>query len=201
MTDWGAFTDSFGEMKRILQQLIESFKENKTHICHEENGPADSVSIIIGVDKNNGGFFLPDVLEGAPVQNIPHLLDALVTQLKEKNNTLSWEWIAYLAEGVMSSAPLDEASYENGALHKDFLTNPASSVEEVLIINLFAWNGRDFHATVPYKYGDDGMPIWGTAIVMDCPQAGGNIPFLFQSFRAFCEQEGDPTKLLGAEFN
>lgn len=188
----------FAERELILNGLVDSFMKTKTELCTENNGPADNIPLIVGVDNNGVGFFIPDALDEHPAENLEHLLSALSSQLLKINKTLSWDWIGYLVEGFMKSEP-EKMGYEAGTLENDYHTNIESSVQEVLVVSLFSWEGDDFCTTVPYKYGDDGMPVWGEMFSSDTRtdgvETGGRIRFIFQAFRKFCTAEGDLEKL------
>lgn len=174
----------------LLKQIVASFMATKKDMCEENAGPADISPLIIGADINGKGFIMPDTLENDAADNLPLLLSALVNELQDLNNTLAWNWVAYIAEGYekLSSLPSD---FERGAFEKEYRTNPASDVREVLLVSLFTWEGVDICGSVPYYYGDDGMPVWSEERESELTKDQGLIPFTFATFRKYCKHEGD----------
>lgn len=169
----------------LMSKIIETAKEMKSELCDEHKGPADGTPIILGVAKGGEPFLMPDILDGHPTDNLALLLQQLSSALKEKHGTMEWEWLAYIVEGYINE---DAQEFERGLMERDFKNNPASTVKESIIASLFTWNGENIVQSVTYTYGDDGLPVWDT--VMDSDEAIGIVPFIFTSFRTFCQTEG-----------
>ena len=179
----------------LLSTLVATFMETKKELCEENAGPADITPLIIGSDINGKGFVLPDTLENGATDNLPLLLSALVNELQDLNDTLAWKWVAYIAEGFEKASGLP-ADFERGAFEKEYRTNPASDVREVLLVSLFTWEGVDMCGSVSYHYGDDGMPVWSEQRECELTPAQGVIPFTFGTFRKYCKHEGDLNVLM-----
>lgn len=183
-------------MTDILDGLERECKEYKTDLCTENGGPADGQPFILGTDLHGEHFLIPDTLDGHPTDNLPIILNAILGGLAEKNGTLRWNWLAYVVEGYANDGDktmLD--NFERGSFEQDFRNNPSSKVKEALIVTVFTWEGESACRTLLYHYGDDGMPVWGEPMdAVEQPQ--GAIPFTFETFRIFCENEGDMTKLM-----
>jgi hypothetical protein len=180
---------------QLLETLVASFMETKKELCEENIGPADITPLIIGSDINGKGFVLPDTLEDSPTDNLPLLLSALVNELQDLNNTLAWNWVAYIAEGYEKASGLP-SDFRRGAFEKEYRTNPASDVKEVLLVSLFTWEGVDTCGSVSYHYGDDGMPVWSEQRECELTSEQGVIPFTFGTFRKYCKHEGDLNVLM-----
>jgi len=182
----------------LLSRIAETAKETKLELCQEHGGPADGMPILLGLDPTGTPFMIPDVLEGHPTDNLGVILGLLSEKLSEKNDTMRWEWLAYIAEGYLNDSPtLNELdTHERGDYERDYKNNPASTVKEGVIITMFTWDGDSACTTLVYHYGDDGMPVWEEALETDeAPQ--GLVPDIFRNFHAYCEHEGDIGALLG----
>lgn len=183
----------------LLARIAETAKETKLELCQEHGGPADGMPILLGLDPVGTPFMLPDVLEGHPTDNLAVILNLLAQKLNEKNETMKWEWLAYIVEGYLNDSPTVEEldAHERGDYERDYKNNPASTVKEGLIITLFTWEGDSACATIVYHYGDDGMPVWENTLEPD-EEPMGLVPDIFRNFRTFCQYEGDMKAVLAS---
>jgi len=175
----------------LLRRIVETAKEMKVEMCQAHGGPADNGPVILGSDSAGTPFLIPDTMEGHPTDNLGVILGLLSEKLSEKNDTMRWDWLAYIVEGYLNGSPaVDEVdTHERGNYARDYKENPASTVKEGLIVSMFTWNGDSDCTTLVYHYGDDGMPVWEEALGTDeAPQ--GLIPDIFRNFRTYCEHEG-----------
>lgn len=182
----------------LLARIAETAKETKYELCQEHGGPADGMPVLLGMDSVGTPFMLPDVLEGHPTDNLGIILNLLANKLDEKNETMRWEWLAYIVEGYLNDVPDENflENHERGEYERDYKNNPASTVREGIIVTLFTWEGESACTTLVYHYGDDGMPVWLESLETDeSPQ--GLVPEIFGQFRAYCHHEGDLGKLIG----
>lgn len=181
--------------QQILDNIASLSMYFKNSLCEEQGGPADGSPMILGADMNGENFVIPDVLDGHPTDNLPIILSSVMEGLREKNDSLKWDWIAYVVEGYTNSAENPE-DYERGAMEQDFKNNPSSTVREAVIVTLYTWENESACRTLMYTYGDDGMPIWSEPTDADEPPAG-IVPFILETFRKFCQNDGDLSKLMG----
>lgn len=177
---------------QLIDQILRAAVEAKEGVCEEHKGPKDVEPFICGVAKGGEPFAMPDTLDGHPSENLPLLLMYLANALNDKNGTMEWEWLAYIVEGYVHEAD-DEDDFQRGQLERDFKNNPASAVKESMIANLYMWDGDNKVQSITYSYGDDGMPVWGEPV--NAEETKGMVPFIFDSFRTFCQHEGDESKL------
>ena len=177
----------------VLEILTFVAQTHKKNLCEEEGGPADGVPMLFGIDPNNEPFMMPDTLDGHPTDNLPLALGALGVQLDEKNGTMAWQYLAYAVEAYMKqseSDELDNDDWERGAYQREFENDITSNVQQVIVLTIIPWEGDILVASLPYKYGDDGMPVWGEQVVSETG-AGGAITDTFELFRFFCHKEGN----------
>jgi hypothetical protein len=69
------------------------------------------------------------------------------------------------------------------------MNNPNTDIRECLVITMIPWEGVLKCASIPYGYGDDGMPVWEEPQIGD--EQDGLIPFIFETFREFCLRDGE----------
>jgi hypothetical protein len=187
--------------QELIDKIVQTAKDWKLQLCEENKGPADVDPIIFGVAKGGEPFIMPDTLDDHPTVNLPTLLMYLAQTLRGKHGTMEWEWLAYVVEGYMSEGEIETMgdvetldTYERGSFERDFKTNPSTNVKETIIANIFMWNGENKTTSFVYSYGDDGLPVWAEPV--DADKTEGLVPTIFNSFRTFCEYEGDASKLL-----
>ena len=186
----------------ILENIGRECQEYKTDLCLQNGGPDDGLPFILGTDCNGMPFVIADTLDGHPTDNLPILLNKIIGGLQEKNETMRWDWLAYVVEGYANGGDNETVgevetldAFERGSLERDFKTNPSSQVKEGVIVTVFTWEGDSACRTMLYHYGDDGMPVWDEPMDGDEPPEG-LVPFIFRTFRTFCVNEGDLNKLV-----
>lgn len=175
-----------------IREIATYVKDSKVDACKEDGGPADLPAVIFGRDVNGQPFILPDTMNGHPTDNLPIMLQVLSDGLDEKNSTMKWEFLAYVVEGYLGEP--DGTPPERGALAHEYKTKADTKIKEAIIITLIMWDGESLCHTYPYRYGDDGLPMWDEEIVGDEAPVG-LVPFIFETFRTFCHYEGDLSKL------
>jgi hypothetical protein len=183
-------------LTEILEGIGKECKDYKTELCVEGGGPADGAPFILGADYKGTPFLIPDTLDGHPTDNLPIILNAILKGLEEKNGTMRWDWLAYVVEGYANGGENDlPEDWERGSLERDFKNNPSSQVKEGIIITAYTWEGESACRTMLYHYGDDGLPVWEEPVDAD-EAPDGLVPFIFNTFRTFCANEGDLAKLI-----
>lgn len=175
-----------------LDDLTEAARGTKHDLCEASGGPADPPPIIVGKDSKGVPFMMLDTLEGHPTDNLGFILNEIANKLDEKNETMRWEWLAYIVEGYAKRNPDENEAknHERGTYERDFKNNPSSDVSEGIIITIFTWEGESVCRTQLYHYGDDGLPVWSESIDPEhAPE--GLIPEIFHGFTIYCKHEGD----------
>lgn len=147
-------------LKSELESAIDCFQNMKKAMCEREGGPCDLIPMLHFKYKHLKGCCGALLMDGHPMEVIPSawrkILDHGIP-----------EFVMVVVEGYASVGPV--ANYERGSMEEDFKNNPDSTVKEVLTFQAVdIKTGEQMTAFVPYRYGDDGLPVFDKANIGPC---------------------------------
>lgn len=163
-------------LEEELRFIMSEFCDIKTRLCDKENGPLDLVPMLHFKYRHLKGY-CGILLEGNPFEMTP------ITWRRMLDDGIP-EFMMLMVEGYASTTPSEK--HEKGALEREFKENPCSEVVEVIAIQAIEIKtGNQMTAVVEYKYGDDGMPVFGEPKVGPCEGAEleTNVPAMFKMCR------------------
>jgi len=76
------------------------------------------------------------------------------------------------------------------SLEDEFRERPDSDIEEILVAYAVFGDGTEAGGVMSYRYGDDGLPIFGKPVLSEGEQDGA-IPALLRTFLSFLQQISD----------
>ena len=141
-------------LETLCREALSRFQKVKVAKCEQRTGPANLLVMVEATFRLNSKSQVM-MLSGDPRESLPTALEQLLS-------LGSPEMVVLLADGYARPEGLP-ANYHLGQLAEDFKNNPLTSVREILTVEgINTLTGSQHQIVVPYAYGDDGLPYFGS---------------------------------------